>query len=132
MLAGGVLQLGREGAGADARDVCLGYSHDALDEAGRNPGALRHPGRSWTRRGYEGVDSMVDVYMHALRPFEQHAPVKPLGNRERGVADAAFQRRAPASGEVVELLQLQPVAGAVVVEQRLCPRHHPLEPQSCT
>ena len=68
-----VVELGREGPGADARGVRLGDAEHIADGARPHAGAGRRLRRDRVGRGHERVRAVVDVEQRALRALEQDA-----------------------------------------------------------
>ena len=74
-----VLELGREGAAADARGVGFDDSEHEARRAWTH--AAARSGRACDRvgRGDEGVSAVVDVEQHALRALEEDTPAATPG-----------------------------------------------------
>ena len=87
----GVVELGREGARADARGVGLGDAPDLVDRARPDAGADAGGARDRVGRGDERIGAVVDVEHGALRPLEDHeaAVVEHAPGDRRGVGDVA-------------------------------------------
>ena len=114
LLAGLVVQLRREGPGADARRVGLGHAPDLLDVARADAGADARGAGHRVRRGHEGIRAVVDVEHRRLGALEDNpaAVVERAVGERRGVGDVALEP--VPEGEVLlgHRLEVQPrVAG---------------------
>jgi hypothetical protein len=76
-----LVELGREGAGPDARRVRLHHADDALDVARPDAGAGADRAGHRVARRHERIRPVVEVEEHRLRALEQH----PLSGVERVV-----------------------------------------------
>ena len=72
-VAVGVVQLGRERAGAHTGRIGLGNADHFADPAGRHAEAVTDAGGHRIRRGDEGIGTEVDIEHRTLRAFGQHA-----------------------------------------------------------
>ena len=92
-LAGLVLELGREGAGADPGRVGLGDAPDFGDVGRADAGADRRRAGDRVRRGDEGIGAVVEVEQGRLGALEDHRPVGVQGVPAElgGVGDVGLQ-----------------------------------------
>src|SRR3546814_16431987 len=73
LLAGRVLEFGREGAAADARRVRLGDAEHETDRRWAEARTRRRGAADRVRAGAEGIGALLDVEQPALRAFQKYA-----------------------------------------------------------
>src|SRR4051794_27614381 len=76
LLAELVVELGREGAGADACGVGLGHAPDLVDVLGPDAGADARRARHGVRARHERIRAVVDVEHRGLRALEDDRAVR--------------------------------------------------------
>ena len=93
LLAHLVVELGREGAGADPGRVGLGDAPDLVEVAGPDARADRRRAGDRVRRGDEGIGAVVEVEHRPLGPLEQdgRVAVERVPAELRGVGDVGLE-----------------------------------------
>jgi hypothetical protein len=91
----GALDLGREGALADAGDVGLRNADDAVDAGRADSDARRRGAGDRVRGGDERIRAVVEVEQGSLGAFQQHAlscPERSI-DEQRGIRDVGSEPR---------------------------------------
>ena len=111
-----VVELGREGPGADPGRVGLGDAPDLVDVGGPDAGADAGGAGDRVRGGDEGIGAVVEVEQRRLGALEDHraAAVERLPAEPRGVGDVGLEPVAEADVLLGHRVQVEAGVGRVV------------------